>query len=431
MEKRYQVSDGTAETGTRNDNMYLFTTFEEAYTLIASPERYKGIRVRIKNEVEAFVMHRAYNGFLELLQADKTDGKEKEVNALIVGLGKHGREMLKLLVWMCQIEGYRVNITAFDKNPVTASELRAECPTLLRSDYNSHTSPLDTKYHITLYCGSEYAVSSSVFYDTLLGAYRKNPPSYVFVSLGDDKTNIATAEAVNCFFEQHRIDTDNNWPQRTDRIIHRIDTVVYNSALNHNFKDTASADNGASGNIHYIGSIESTYSRAVIVQSALETEALQLHTEVYKRPEDEFWSSHYSYRSSIATIMFAKVWHSVFDLYADDETALLRNHVETLLPFFSDASQKLLKDALDDIDKSDNDDKKQELTRVCFELFTKLVEHRRWNAYMLTEGFIPAGSKAEKSLQFKRHHLIKSFSTREELANESDPKILLDKRPEF
>ena len=419
---------------TYEDNMYLFTTFENAYTLLNTPKSFPHIRVRIKNEVEAFTLNHAFQEGTDILQCavkktveacewekNKATGEMtkttvqrtvNELNVLIVGLGLHGREMTKLLCWLCQLEGYTVKIHVFDVDKETEAEFRAECPKLMTKandaaetgvteETNKPPASIGAEFEVTLHCEEKYNALSESFYDALRDIYNTRAPQYVFVSLGNDNTNISVAGRINRFFEQQcRCLTDRNKSEKAQWL---IEAVVYNSSLSETFDINGN-------NIHYIGSIRYTYSEAVIMQSALEENAKKVHLG-YADNETSFWADHYNYRSSVSTVIFAEMWKKLYqaNIMADHHT--VTEHIQEYRACLSDASQQLLAE-VESIPGSDT-----------FAAFTKLVEHRRWNVYMLTEGFIPVASKEQKSIPYRLHHQIREFIDIDELNNESAPKF--------
>ena len=136
--------------------------------------------------------------------------------------------------------------------------------------------------------------------------------------------------------------------------------------------------------IDFIGDLESCYQEKVILDSALEAEALQRHLKWGQ--EDEFWSYEYNYRSSIAAAIHRK--------------ARLRRGVPGA------------------------DKKEAELTDAERESIETL-EHRRWNAYMRAEGYVYSGSKEKSSRNdlAKMHHDLVDYASLTEEEKRKDSRV--------
>ena len=283
---------------------------------------------------------------------------EKQISAVIVGLGQYGSEMLKALCWFCQMDGYSLNIDAFDRDDQAESRLRAACPELM--EMSGQTIPGESQYTIQIHCGEEYAVNTNSFAETLRSILE---PTYVLVSLGSDMENIRAVMRLRMLFERQ------GWQPS-------IDTVVYSSqdkAALMGRDEQIDQNQGTKANdkpygIRYIGDYGSVFSERVILHSELEKEAIKIHlTWTIRKIRDHaaengglrksdvqnliekyfsFWSSEYNYRSSIASAM----------------------HTAAVC-----ACGKMEPGAV--------------LSSAQIGSLAKL-EHKRWNAYMRSEGYV-------------------------------------------
>ena len=253
--------------------------------------------------------------------------------------------MVKALAWVCQIEGYRVRIDVYDKDPLAKDKFAAMCPELISEKFNKQNNPDDAQYHIDIHPGID--TDTKTFADMIA---QRNDATYALVALGSDEKNIEAAVNLRMLFERNRT-------------AHKpiIQAIVYNSDVKRglggvkNFK-------GQEYLIDFIGDIESSYSEALIIDSELEEAAYRIH-ESYSQWQDtpeaiqaekkKFWTQEYCYRSSVADAVYA--------------------HVRSRLGL-QRAGQK--------------------------------IEHLRWNAYTRSEGYIYSGSddKSSRNDLGKMHH---------------------------
>lgn len=221
---------------------------------------------------------------------------------------------------------------------------------------------LTPEYNININSG--YDVDTDSF---ARGVSALDNTSYVFVALGDDDKNINAAVNLRMLFER-----------LGKKPI--IQAIVYNTHQKNalqNIKNFKKQEY----NIDFIGDLETSYSEDVIVNSVLEAKALKVHL-LYNNDPEEFWSYEYNYRSSTAT--------------AIHNCAKEKYHVSG-------------------IDKPDSERSDEERTAL------EELEHRRWNAYMHSEGYIYSGSNDSKSRNdlAKMHHNITHY---DELSDEDKRK---------
>lgn len=53
---------------------------------------------------------------------EASDGNKK-IRAIVFGMGSHGTKMVKALTWFGQMDGYKLEINAFDRDPLSKSSL--------------------------------------------------------------------------------------------------------------------------------------------------------------------------------------------------------------------------------------------------------------------------------------------------------------------
>lgn len=332
-------------------NFYVFSSQIESEVLLAKADSGK-ILVRRINSIRSFIYYELYNNGLKLFQNAVSVGSEKVISIVIVGMGNYGTEMLKALTWFCQMDGYHIQINAFDNDVDALNRFRAMCPELMDSAHNGNFSDDgEAQYIINIHPDMRF--DTPFFYQALRDIKQI---SYVFVALDNDVDNIRTATNLRMFFERMGIHPT-------------IQSIVKSTAKKEALENATNYSNQPY-DIQYVGDAESLYSRNVIINSDLETEALNRHIRWGK--EDDFWRFDYNHNSSMASALHTK-----------------------------------LKKALDITGARVLPDQRSEEEKVAL----RKLEHRRWNAYMRTEGYVFSGSLEKRSRNNlgKMHHCLVTF----------------------
>ncbi len=328
--------------------VYVFSDDLSTEMLLNSIDKGK-IKIRRIQEVQSLISRNIYDdGYKKIFEsAIPMQNGLKNINAVVVGMGLHGTEMTKTLSWVGQMDGYRLQITSFDKDKNAESKFKALCPELLDPKYNTGIfDENDACYKIRV--NSDVDVASQQFYDRLddLGEI-----SYVFVSLGSDEMNIKTAVNIRSYLLRR-----GNKPV--------IDTVVFNSDKK-NYLNGITNHSKQPYDINFIGDLKSSYCEAVVVGTAIERSALARHMKWGS--EEEFWNYEYNYRSSVASAIHKK----------------LKEECEI-------SGIKKLPDERNETEREN----------------IRKLEHRRWNAYMRSEGYVYAETRNNLA---KTNNLIKRF----------------------
>ncbi len=190
---------------------------------------------------------------------------------------------------------------------------------------NCSSDPLDAQYTIAFH---KVDVNGKRFTDELSSI----SPTVAYVSLGDDELNIKTAITVRSIL------------CRTE-LLPTIYAMVYDSVVSQAVRDGLSDFSGNSYNITFVDATKSLYSVKGLDRSELESEALKVHIQWAEtdRQKDEaaklFYRSEYYRRSSIAQVIYKQIREQLGINVEDAETL-------------------------------------------------RIYEHRRWAAFMRTEGFI-------------------------------------------
>lgn len=351
---------------TRSDtHLYVFSTQVESELLLTSVEKGE-VKVRRVNEVQSLVNRLLYDqGSLLFESARQNPDGNKKISAVVVGMGRHGTELVKALTWYGQMNGYRLEIHGFDKDPLAEEKFIALAPELMSPQYNGVSVEGEAQYRITIHPGVDVdTVSFAKEIEKISDA------TYVIVALGNDDSNITTAVKLRMYFERMKIHPI-------------IQAIVYNTQQKKAL-DGICNYRGQAYDIHFIGDMESSYAEEVIIDSELEEDALKRHMKWGK--EEEFWNFEYNYRSSMASAIHMKA------------------RIACKIP--------------------GADKKEEELTEEERDII-EVLEHRRWNAYMRAEGYVFSGSKDKSSRNdlAKMHHDLVDFSSLTEEEKRKDSKV--------
>ncbi len=340
-----------------NTHIYLFSDSLESELLLSSYNKGK-VKLRRKNDTEMLIFRNLYNQGYALFENALPYESYKRINALIIGMGQYGKEMTKALSWFCQMDGYRVYINSFDINCNAENEFKSICPELLDDKYNGKfDNDGDAQYSIKIFSG--YDANNSIFDEKILSV---DNATYIFVALGNDELNIKVSYKLRKLFEKKGLHP-------------LIQTVVYNNKKKKAL-DGATNFKGKKYDLNIIGDLDSSYCEEVVLESDLESWALARHKKW--GDEDSFWNYEYNYRSSIASVIHHKM-KLLCNIKGADKTANQRTEQENV------ALRKL--------------------------------EHRRWNAYMRSEGYTYSNIRDDLA---KTHNCLVNFDELSEKEKRKD-----------
>lgn len=329
LRERFQTREHT--------RLYVFSSGAQSEYLFQEAPAH-GIKVRRVNPVRSLIDRTLYYGGETLFAgaAPQPDGTRK-IGVVLLGLGQLGTEMLRALPWFCQMDGYDVEIHAFDRDEDAESRITALCPELMDAQHNGVAAPGESHYKIVIHSGVDTAHADYP------AAIRDIPViTHAFILLGSDEDNIRAAVQLRTLCERRGCH-----PHIQAKIV---------SAAKKDSLSRVTDYRGHAYDIDFFGDLQSSFSESVILGSELEQEALSRHLKWGAEPD--FWAYEFNYRSSVATAIHRKM--RIFcgipgsDKREEDLTPAERGIIESL-------------------------------------------EHRRWNAYMRADGYIYSGSRDKKS----------------------------------
>lgn len=391
----------------KNVELRLFSPDIRSELLIASLNS-KKMRVIRMDDIQTLIYHNLYTHGKMLFDRARSVGenKDKVISAVIVGLGQYGKEMLKALTWFCQLDGYKIKITAFDSDENAEEKFKFMCPELMHEDYNCQEIDGEPYYEISIVGGIDVTTPD----------FRKHieqitDATYIFVCLGNDEINLKTAADIRSICES--VDYVGNG-RKPD-----IETVIYDSRLASTVRTTwetlaaneikgvtksNSQKNPGAYNLLVTGDLDSFYSVATLIDSKLIDAGFNIHYKyslkyaaeelkkisekskikhhkAVKKLKDEsgrsFWKYEYNHNSSIARAIHRQL-RIEMGLYPD----------------------------IDNWEELSHDEK----------VVVANPEHIRWSAYMRTKGY----SKGARNDLGKRHNNLVPTNELDDDALEKD-----------
>ena len=369
-----------------NVEMYLFVN-DIRCDLYLSTEDAKRLRLIRINETQSLIYHNLdVNGMRLFENARAVDGDEKLISAVIIGLDDCGTEMLKALSWFSQMDGYSLKIRAFDRRSDACDRLKAVCPDLLNDEINGKKIPGESRYDIEVLGGVD--IKSASFFKHLSNV---QDPTYIFISLGSDMENLEAAVAVRSMCERLGYSGDN---RRVD-----IETVISDSQIAKLLGEKWNGDKCAENKcgvanfkkqpyrIHIIGDTENLYSVDTMLNSELVERAFRAN-EIYAERvyEDELEK---------ISLLPAKSFDREKARIMEERRKNIRAFYKYGYNYRSSIARIIHE-------------------KKSIELGTKSAEqeHRRWNAYMRSEGYQYSGSddSSTRNDLAKLHHNLVPFS---------------------
>lgn len=345
-----------------NMELYLFSNSEESSLLIQSVQA-RGMRIRRIDEVGTLITGMLYDTGVDFFtRAAPLPNGERLISAVILGLGAYGTELLKSLSWFGQMDNYQLLLTAVDRREDAASAFSFRCPELMSAKRNGIFEEGEAQYTIRIHSGIN-AMS-----EDCMNILKDLPAvTHVFVALGNDRVD---TECAMCIRE--RCERLGMHPQIQTVVFDDFSSVALRNAVN--FR-------GTSYDIQSFGSVKERYDEKVLLNSELEQKALERH--LLWGDEDSFWRYEYNYRSSVASVLHQKA---------------------------------KIQCGVSGANLNPKDRKPEDRDRL------RLIEHRRWNAYMRSEGYCYSGSRDKSSRNdlAKMHYDLVPFGVLDEEEKKKD-----------
>ena len=304
------------------------------------------------------------------------NNQEQNIDVVVVGLGNYGKLITKTLAWYTQIPNKKLICHCITNDIKNMDILKGQAPGLFNPEFNNYVEG-ECCLEIREECIENVE-------GIKLTKYLENIPQakLIVVSLGQDELNINVAARIRSLYKRLGKEP-------------KIITVVYNNEVIDSIKYAAVKKDYY--NIDYIGSVNEIYNKDTILNSNIEKMGLVGHLQYENKPFEEndlikqlnipnleelnnkthqyalnsYYLNEYNYNSSLASAI----------------------HYEYVL--------KPLK--LFGLDKESQTEEEK--------LAMAINEHRRWDAYVYSVGFLPTPhhDKKERNDLAKTHHDLRNY----------------------
>ena len=330
----------------------------------------------------------AYNNLLKYSifeNAIQTDENRKDIKVLIVGMNERNLEMLKAVLHLGQMPGYRLTVMVLDESD-GRKRLMAKLPEV----YDECKTEGDAIYRLIY--------KENVDMEVLEAVGNEYPDfTFAFVNAGNDLKNTGIAVRLNemCL-------------RKGRKAGYRIQVNIEDQKI------CRSWDSDITERLDFVGDIKTIYAHDFITMSDIEKGAIAIHEVRYPEGTDR-------YRSWVSYCNNEYNRHSVYA-----RTLSFKHKV------------KIIHDMYDPNDELKGTEKEFDIYRVTkTNRIWKIYEHMRWNMYTRTRGFVLAdkalldedGRVDKKTRSAARvHHDLIHYS---KLPKEDQDKDALELTPEI
>ena len=330
----------------------------------------------------------AYNDLLKYSifeNAIQTDENRKDIKVLIVGMNERNLEMLKAVLHLGQMPGYRLTVMVLDESD-GRKRLMAKLPEV----YDECKTEGDAIYRLIY--------KENVDMEVLEAVGNEYPDfTFAFVNAGNDLKNTGIAVRLNemCL-------------RKGRKTGYRIQVNIEDQKI------CRSWDSDITERMDFVGDIKTIYAHDFITMSDIEKGAIAIHEVRYPEGTDR-------YRSWVSYCNNEYNRHSVYA-----RTLSFKHKV------------KIIHDMYDPNDELKGTEKEFDIYRVTkTNRIWKIYEHMRWNMYTRTRGFVLAdkalldedGRVDKKTRSAARvHHDMIHYS---KLPKEDQDKDALELTPEI
>ena len=272
-----------------NTVLYIFSRSTESQCVLSSYQEKEKAQMRMAvvlvNDVRALIYHDLEENGIKLFEgALPAENGRREIHAVVAGFGQYGTEMVKALLWYCQLPGYSVHIKVLDEREDAASRFEALCPDLQIGTTWSEEG--DMRYSIHF---SKVSAGTKDFLNEI-----DAKTTFVFVCLGNDEQNITAALDIRRALN------------RLDRNDALVETVVYDTDVKNRLSAALEKDRS---DIRMIGDLAGFYSEGTVINSGLLREGFAVHLRwescVGTLAQNNFYMSDYNVHSSLAKALHA------------------------------------------------------------------------------------------------------------------------------
>lgn len=350
-----------------------------------------------------------------------------DLNLTILGCGEIGLEMFLAAYWCCQMKNCRLNINILSDEDESdfVNRINQISPEILKSGkpfndvlrYNQKNDSFNEPYFTYKYHkidATKDILNNALLKDSAVSEEKIIDSDYFVVSLGSDERNISVAQTIKNCVSRYQVDKLAEGKANIKNKV--ISYVVFDSKI----CDALNAESKASNNVYLyaFGSKEQVYSvdNIILRNASMVTgndlskkksgsefrELIEKSIKVRSNDEYGYWSNnakmlHYKYQLFSNGLIRSSIFKYGNDLVKSNEIRFVTNKLLKKYGFLESA----------EVEKADIN---KEIPKD-FDFATLWCEHRRWNAYIRSEGFICPdsfevyynSSKTHKNLPLKLH----------------------------
>ncbi|MCR5204132.1 MAG: hypothetical protein K6E47_03685 [Lachnospiraceae bacterium] len=324
----------------------------------------------------------AYNNLLKnsIFENAINTGEFKQIKILLVGMNERNLEMLKAILFLGQMPGYRLNVMIIDEG-CNKKMLEQKIPEIMiDEEYNRDGNAI---YSIKYY--ENVNSSSAQFEDIIKNQYRDF--TFAFINIGDDlqNVNIGMRARSVCYREN-----------RKDGYIIQINIKNENIIKEWN-KDLLD-------NLAFVGSLKTTYNYKYITMSDIEKGTVEIHKVRYPKGIPtwiSYCNNEYNRHSVYARTLSFKYKVAIINkLYDDKKSKDIISKVNYSIDF-DNTNTTRVKRIFAKYNEKNIDFKRPDSTRLAYNRYNILniviksdfwrkYEHMRWNTYTRTMGYVLA-----------------------------------------
>lgn len=193
-------------------------------------------------QIDIFTKYRAEMDALPWAEdGSPNPDKDKIISVLLLGLGHHGKALLKNLIWFCQMKGFFLEVNVVEKTSGPFGSVAGfihECPGVMAVN-NNYDYKGDARYSIKFLEGvdvtkggldwtSAYRTANAGNYDEdqLDTIMRLRRTSIVFATLGDDERNIGAAIDIRRLMDKITLNRLRDELQETGKSLDEVEAEV-------------------------------------------------------------------------------------------------------------------------------------------------------------------------------------------------------------